>query len=142
MATAQHIDNLEYFFSVDDDGHFRLTSVQPFNFHGQLRVLAMSGNCRQRTMTVASGQHAAQASCKQGDVQACLTAGAELEGIDRRAALAMLVMGCSRSGTSESEQRALAAKACTEAARVADLLGASGHAENLRKQAAQIGSQK
>ena len=47
--TDRSIKN-EYFFSVDDEGAFQVTSLTPTSFHGQLRVTTTSGPCEALSM--------------------------------------------------------------------------------------------
>jgi S1-C subfamily serine protease len=134
-SPAEQATGLDYFFSVDDDGRFRLTLIKPFDFHGQVRVSALSGACQ-------VPDSFAKNLCKQGDIKSCLAEGAALEEGDRAAALTLYLKGCSRSTVEEPAQRALAADACLAAARVADAMGANARAEGLRQQAAQLRAPK
>jgi hypothetical protein len=140
-STVENETDLEYFFSVDDDGRFRLTVAKPFKFHGQMRVLAMSGACQARDK-IRPPNPDAKGWCKQGDIRACLSEGAGLEETDRAGALSLYLKGCSQSGVEDATLRSLVADACTNAARVADAMGASARAEGLRKQAAQMKTHK
>ena len=63
------------FFSVDDDGQFRLTTLTAFEFRGQPRISATAGPCESvdAASKIASAPDPEE-RCKSGDVQACITA--------------------------------------------------------------------
>ena len=140
-STAEQATDLDYFFSVDDDGRFRLTVIKPFDFHGQVRIQAMSGACQVRDKAW-QADGTMKSMCKQGDVKSCLTAGAEVEKLDRAAALDLYLKGCARSGTENAAARGLVADCCTKAADLAERMGATARAQGLREQAAQLRAQK
>jgi hypothetical protein len=132
---------VDYFFSPEDDGRFRLTIVKPFEFHGRVRVLALSGSCKSIPKPRQTDEQA-EAHCKAGDIAACISEGKALEKTNRVGALALYLKGCSQSEGKDPSKRALAADACSAAARMVDVMGDKAHGERLRKQAAELRAQK
>ena len=84
----------------------------------------------------------AEAHCKAGDIAACIAEGKALEKTNRVGALALYLKGCSQSDGEDPSKRALAADACSAAARLVDVMGDKAHGERLRKQAAESRAQK
>src|SRR5262249_1080439 len=56
----------QYYFSVDDEGHFQLTALEPSNFHGQLRVITTSGPCDSMTAAEVKQRRAGKARGADG----------------------------------------------------------------------------
>jgi hypothetical protein len=126
----------DYFFSIDDDGKFRLTLLRAFDFHGQIRVRASSGACvpveppKPKALPAAAQ---AEALCERGDADGCVAAGAGIETKNKLSALTFYLRGCDQSSPTDKIERARSAiKSCTEAARVCDALGYRGRAADLR----------
>jgi hypothetical protein len=127
----------DYFFSIDDDGNFRLMLLRAFDFHGQLRVRASSGACQaveapKPKPLPADAQ--AEVSCERGEVQGCIVAGAGVEAKNRVSALSFYLKGCDQGRPNDRIERASAvAKSCTEAARLCNALGYASRAAELRQ---------
>jgi hypothetical protein len=125
----------DYFFSIDDDGKFRLTLLRAFDFHGQLRVRASSGSCvpveASKPKTLPTGAEAEEL-CERGNIDGCLTAGAAVEAKNKMSALSLYLKGCDQSRPTDKIDRARSVmKSCTEAARLCDALGYRSRAADL-----------
>lgn len=125
----------DYFFSIDDDGKFRLTLLRAFDFHGQLRVRASSGSCvpfdppKPRPLPPDAQ---AEAMCERGEIDGCLAAGAAVEAKNKMSALSLYLKGCDQGRPNDKIVRARsAAKSCSEAARLCDSLGYRSRAADL-----------
>jgi S1-C subfamily serine protease len=117
--------NPSYFFSVDDDGGFRLTTIDVFDFLGQPRIAATSGSCQPGFSPVKPGTPPEEA-CKRGDVSACIARARAMEGKDRVGALELLSHACDLGA-------AASLQACSEAARLCEVMGLLHRAAELRK---------
>lgn len=133
--------DMEYFFSADEVGRFRLTVQQTFSLKGQWRSLSLSGPCQYKIPPSQPNEKAAH-RCHEGDIKACLAEGMAIEKTNRVGALALYLKGCSQRGADDAATRTMAADTCSAAARVVDLMGDRARAENLRKQAAQLRDQR
>ena len=115
----------QYFFSVDDEGRFAVTRLDPINFHGQLRVDALSGRCEIMTTAEARGMQTIVESpghrCRAGDADACLIGMRAVGRRDPTAALGLALKGCDLRSR----------EACIEAARLCETIGHKGEAETL-----------
>ena len=133
--------DMEYFFSADEAGRFRLTVQQTFSLKGQWRSLSLSGPCQYKIPPSKPNEKAAKL-CSEGDIKACLAEGMAIEKTNRVGALALYLKGCSQRGADDAAARTMAADTCSAAARVVDRMGDRARAENLRKQAAQLREQR
>jgi hypothetical protein len=126
----------QYFFSLDDDGRFRLMLLKGFDFHGQLRVLASSGPCEtlepvKPSPLVVNAQ--SEDRCARGDIDACVAAGSVAEKTNRTTALSLYLRGCDQGRADDRVARAAAVtRSCAEAARLCDVLGFRSRAAELR----------
>ena len=141
-GTTESRGGSDYFFSIDDDGRFRLTLLRAFDFHGQLRVRASSGPCApveaSKPKPLASAGQAEEL-CGKGDVDACIAAGAHVEAKNNVSALSFYLRGCDQSRPNDKIDRARAVvHSCTEAARLCDAMGYRGRAAELREKSRDI----
>jgi hypothetical protein len=141
-GTTESRGGSDYFFSIDDDGNFRLTLLRGFDFHGQLRVRASSGLCRAveavKPKPLPPGVQAEEA-CGRGEVPGCIAAGANVEPKNKMSALSFYLKGCDQGHEGDRLERAAAvAKSCEEAARVCDGLGYTSRAADLRQRVRQL----
>jgi hypothetical protein len=132
----------EYFFSMDEDGRFRLTLLKGFDFHGQLRVRASSGSCEAlepaKPKLLVADDHSEE-RCGRGDVEACLAAGAAVEHKNPTSALSLYLRGCDQARPGDRAARTSATvKSCIEAARLCDSMGHRIRANELRARVQQI----
>ncbi len=141
-GTTESRGGSDYFFSIDDDGRFRLTLLRAFDFHGQVRVRASSGACApieaSKPKPLASAGQAEEL-CGKGDVAACVAAGAHVEAKNNVSALSFYLRGCDQSRLGDKIDRARAVvNSCTEAARLCDAMGYRGRAAELREKSREI----
>ncbi len=139
VPETRHTSDRIFFFTVDDDGRFRITFVEPFDFHGQLRVRATSGACDEVTANdprvVASNLATADERCEHGDLEACVMRAKETEARDRVHALRLYMHACELAHPDTEALRQAGARACTEAGRVCTALGYAARAEEYQKRA-------
>jgi hypothetical protein len=139
VPTVKHATEWAFYFSVDEDSRFRVTFLQPFDFHGQLRVRATSGGCApadaKDARAFASQGARSDERCERGELEVCLTRGKETEARDRVNALRLYMRGCEQARADEPATRPLGVKACTEAARLCSALGFTNRAEDYRNRA-------
>ena len=120
-----------YFFSVDDDGQFRLTTLTAFEFRGQPRISATAGPCD--AVDAASKITSApdpEERCKSGDVQACISRAETLIGRDRTGALRLYLRGCDLAEHEKTRDDGL--RACGQAAKLCEQMGFTLRAAELR----------
>jgi hypothetical protein len=123
------------YFTVDDDDKFRVTILQPFDFHGQLRVRSESGTCRawqapvQVVAEVVGKPANDQARCERGEVASCVSLAAATETKDRVSALKWFMKGCESADVKSAKA---GADSCERAARLCDQLGFKNRALELR----------
>lgn len=116
-----------FFFWADDDGSFRTTFVEPINFHGQLRVRTVSGVCEgerssavQRDRPQGAVPDAPQSELAKGEAQ--LRSGSPSN------ALPHFLRACSAGQK----------PGCIQAAALADGMGLTLKAKELREQAERL----
>jgi hypothetical protein len=139
VPEVKHPTEWAFFFTVDEDSRFRVTFVEPFNFHGQLRVRATSGACEtvapSDPRAIAASLLGADERCERGDIDACLLRAKEAEARDRVHALRLYMRGCEQAHADAAATRQAGARACTEAARLCTVLGFATRAEDYQKRA-------
>lgn len=120
-----------FFFWVDDEGSFRTTFVEPINFHGQLRLRTVSGVCEVERSKVfqtekpkGSAPEVLQSELAKGEEQ--LRRGSPSN------ALPHFLRACSAGEKA----------GCIKAATIADGMGLTMKAKELREQADRIPSAK
>jgi hypothetical protein len=120
-----------YFFSVDDEGAFRVTRLDPVDFHGELRVDAFSGSCEPLTLAEARavGEKASGSSpdaatkCRNGERDHCVTAARGMRAKDAVNALSLALRGCDLGSRG----------ACVVGVELCDELGYAAKARDLRR---------
>lgn len=113
----------ELFFWTDDEGNFRVTSVEGFDFHGQLRLRTISGSC----------SRSGESGCRAGDAAVCMEEARRSLGSQKRgAAMELYNLACIHGD----------ADGCFEAAAMHQAMGLNKRARELTERAEALRKKK